>query len=176
MGQLRYDLTVIRRAYRRCPNGLWATNILLPLFALLCVFLLLTSQAPAKWQRTEFVLERTKISSHRGGVTLWLSAEDGRQFRVSADNQRSAKLEEELPIGGTYQAEYAQERSQLVIQSLADENRIYLHLEDSLAHYQRMQLIQWAMLVLSCGILLVWNGHYIHRHIRIERRRMRKWK
>lgn len=171
VGQLKYDLRVVRRGYRQLSGVLWTANILLVLLAGCFTFLLLAYEPSSAWHSTVFTLDYMNYRHTRSGGVLDLYTTDGRRFVL---NQNDEVLRDELVIGQTYSAVYSDDLFHDILQSLHDGSTEYLNLETSVAEYQSASRIAWILAIACWAALVLLNVLYSAQCIKEERRRMRK--
>ena len=171
VGQLKYDLGVVRRGYRQLSGVLWTANILLLLLAGCFTFLLLAYEPSSDWHSTAFTLDYMNYRHTRSGGVLDLYAADGRRFVL---NQNDEVLRDELVIGQTYSAGYSDDLFHDILQSLHDGSTEYLNLEASVNKYRISSRIAWILAIACWAALVLLNVLYSAQCIKEERRRMRK--
>lgn len=171
IGQLKYDLCVVRKGYRQLSGILWTANFLLLLLANLFTFLLLAYEPSSDWHSTVFTLDQMDYRYTRSGGVLDLYGTDGRRFVL---NQNDEVLQHELTIGQTYSAVYSDDLFYDTIQSLSDGSTEYLNLETSVAKYQSSSRIAWILAIACWAALGLLNVLYSTQCIKEERRRIGK--
>lgn len=171
IGQLKYDLCVVRKVYRQLSGILWTANFLLLLLAGCFTFLLLAYDPSSDWHSTVFTLDQMDYRYTRSGGVLDLYATDGRRFVV---NQNEEALRYELMVGQTYSAVYSDDLFHDILQSLNDGSTEYLNLETSVTEYQSASRIAWILAIVFWAALVLLNVLYSAQCIREERRRMQK--
>ena len=174
-GQLRYDLKVIRKAYRevgRDPIFCLTIFVLVIIFAA-SIFLMIAYEPVENWHETSFALHRMEIrSTGRTGHVLDVYTADGRSFVI---NRNEEEIREQLQIGNTYSAVYSADCFHNIIQGLQDKHTLYLDLRSS----QREAKIAFRAIYcafFATGILLlVLNWVYASSCVKRERKRMQKF-
>lgn len=171
IGQLKYDLGVVRKGYRQLSGILWTANFLLLLLAGCFTFLLLAYEPSSGWHSTVFTLDQMDYRYTRSGGVLDLYTTDGRRFVV---NQNDEAIQHQLVVGQTYSAVYSDDLFHDILQSLSDGSTEYLNLETSVAEYQSASRIAWILAIACWSALVLLNVLYSTQCIREERRRMQK--
>ena len=169
IGQLKYDLRVVRRGYRQLSGILWTANLILLLLAGLFTFLLLAYEPSSDWHSTVFTLDCMNYRHTRIGGVLDLYATDGRCFVV---NQNDEAIQHQLVVGQTYSAVYSDDLFHNILQSLRDGSTEYLNLEASVSEYQSASRIAWILAIACWSALVLLNVLYSAQCIREEHRRM----
>lgn len=169
VGQLKYDLRVVRRGYRQLSGILRTANLLLLLLAGLFTFLLLAYEPSSDWHSTVFTLECMNYRYTRSGGVLDLYATDGRCFVV---NQNDEAIQHQLVVGQTYSAVYSDDLFHDILQSLRDGSTEYLNLEASVNKYRISCRIAWILAIACWSALVLLNVLYSAQCIREEHRRM----
>ena len=169
IGQLKYDLRVVRRGYRQLSGILWMANLLLLLLAGLFTFLLLAYEPSSDWHSTAFTLDYMDYRHTRSGGVLDLYAADGRCFVV---NQNDEAIQHQLVVGQTYSAVYSDDLFHNILQSLRDGSTEYLNLEASVNKYRISNRIAWILAIACWSALVLLNVLYSAQCIREEHRRM----
>lgn len=169
--QIKYDLRVVRKAYRQLSGVLWTANILLLLLAGCFTFLLLAYEPSSDWHSTAFTLDYMNYRHTRSGGVLDLYTTDGRRFVV---NQNEEALQHELAVGQTYSAVYSDDLFHDILQSLHDGSTEYLNLETSVNKYRISCRIAWILAIACWAALVLLNVLYSAQCIKEEHRRMRK--
>lgn len=169
VGQLKYDLRVVRRGYRQLSGILRTANLLLLLLAGLFTFLLLAYEPSSDWHSTVFTLDCMNYRYTRSGGVLDLYATDGRCFVV---NQNDEAIQHQLVVGQTYSAVYSDDLFHDILQSLRDGSTEYLNLEASVNKYRISCRIAWILAIACWSALVLLNVLYSAQCIREEHRRM----
>ena len=169
IGQLKYDLRVVRRGYRQLSGILWTANLILLLLAGLFTFLLLAYEPSSDWHSTVFTLDCMNYRHTRIGGVLDLYATDGRCFVV---NQNDEAIQHQLVVGQTYSAVYSDDLFHNILQSLRDGSTEYLNLEAPVSEYQSASRIAWILAIACWSALVLLNVLYSAQCIREEHRRM----
>ena len=169
VGQLKYDLCVVRRGYRQLSGILWTANLLLLLLAGLFTFLLPAYEPSSDWHSTVFTLDCMNYRYTRSGGVLDLYATDGRRFVA---NQNDEAIQHQLVVGQTYSAVYSDDLFHNILQSLRDGSTEYLNLEASVSEYQSASRIAWILAIVFWAVLVLLNVLYSAQCIREEHRRM----
>lgn len=169
VGQLKYDLRVVRRGYRQLSGILRTANLLLLLLAGLFTFLLLAYEPSSDWHSTVFTLDCMNYRYTRSGGVLDLYATDGRCFVV---NQNDEAIQHQLVVGQTYSAVYSDDLFHDILQSLHDGTTEYLNLEASVNKYRISCRIAWILAIVFWAALVLLNVLYSAQCIREEHRRM----